>query len=67
VGDTVFTSGLGGNLPRQILIGQITEVERKDYELYQAATVQPTVDFDHLEVVLVITDFEPVEETTDEQ
>jgi rod shape-determining protein MreC len=60
VGDTVFTSGLGGNFPRQILIGQITEVERKDYELYQTATVQATVDFDHTEAVLVITDFEPI-------
>lgn len=60
VGDTVFTSGLGGNLPRQILIGQITDVERRDYDLYQAAIVQPTVDFDHLEMVLVITDFEPI-------
>ncbi len=62
VGDTVFTSGLGGNLPRQILIGQITGVERKDYELYQTARVQPTVDFDHLEMVLVIVDFEPISE-----
>ena len=61
VGDTVFTSGLGGNFPRQILIGQITEVERKDYDLYQKATVQATVDFDHLEVVLVITDFEAIQ------
>jgi rod shape-determining protein MreC len=67
VGDTVFTSGLGGNFPRQILIGQITGVERKDYDLYQAASVQPTVDFDHLEVLLVVTDFEPIEETQDEQ
>jgi rod shape-determining protein MreC len=62
VGDIVFTSGLGGNFPRQIPIGQITAVERKDYDLYQTATVQPTVDFDHLEAVLVITDFEPIEE-----
>ena len=61
VGDTVFTSGLGGNFPRQILIGQITEVERRDYELYQEATVQPTVDFQHLEAVLVITDFVAIE------
>jgi rod shape-determining protein MreC len=66
VGDTVFTSGLGGNFPRQILIGQITEVERKDYNLYQTASVQPTVDFDHLEAVLVITGFEPIEETASE-
>ncbi len=62
VGDTVFTSGLGGNFPRQILIGQIVEVERRDYELYQSATVQPTVDFDHLEAVLIVTGFEPIEE-----
>jgi rod shape-determining protein MreC len=62
VGDTVFTSGLGGNFPRQILIGQVTEVDRKDYELYQTAAVQPTVDFDHLEMVLIVTEFEPVEE-----
>jgi rod shape-determining protein MreC len=67
VGDTVFTSGLGGNLPRQILIGQITEVERKDYDLYQIAAVQPTVDFDHLEAVLVILGFEPIEETNLEE
>jgi rod shape-determining protein MreC len=67
VGDTVFTSGLGGNFPRQILIGQIVQVERKDYELYQSAVVQPTVDFDHLETVLVIKDFEPIEETVTEE
>ena len=67
VGDTVFTSGLGGNLPRQILIGQIVEVERQDYALYQAAVVQPTVDFDHLEVVLVVTDFELIKEEADDR
>ncbi len=61
VGDTLFTSGLGGNFPRQILIGQITAVERNDYDLFQTATVQPTVDFDRLEMVLILTDFEPIE------
>jgi rod shape-determining protein MreC len=64
VGDTVFTSGLGGNFPRQIPIGQITGVDRQDWELYQSATVQPTVDFEHLEAVLVVTGFEPIEEDT---
>ncbi len=66
VGDTVFTSGLGGSFPRQILIGQITAVERNDYDLYQTAIVQPTVDFNHLEMVLIITDFEPIEEQAPE-
>lgn len=66
VGDTVFTSGLGGNFPRQVPIGQITEVERKDSDLYQTAGVHPTVDFDHLEAVLVLIDFEPINETEPE-
>jgi rod shape-determining protein MreC len=66
VGDTVFTSGLGGNFPRQVPIGQITEVERKDSDLYQTAKVHPTVDFDHLEAVLVLIDFEPIDETEPE-
>jgi rod shape-determining protein MreC len=57
VGDTVFTSGLGGNFPPQILIGQITSVTRKDSDLYQVATVRPTVDFDRLEQVMVVTSF----------
>jgi rod shape-determining protein MreC len=61
VGDTVFTSGLGGTFPRQILIGQITAVQRKDYDLYQSAVVKPTVDFGHLETVLVVTSFEPMD------
>jgi rod shape-determining protein MreC len=67
VGDTVFTSGLGGNFPRQILIGQITEVERRDSDLYQVAAVQPTVDFGRLEAVLVVTNFEPVEVAAEEE
>lgn len=67
VGDTVFTSGLGGNFPRQLLIGQIMDVERKDYELYQTATVRPTVDFEHLESVLIITSFEPIERVEPEE
>lgn len=60
VGDTVFTSGLGGTFPRQILVGQIVSVQRRDYDLYQSAIVEPTVDFRHLETVLVVTGFEPV-------
>jgi rod shape-determining protein MreC len=66
VGDIIFTSGLGGNFPRRILIGQITEVRRQDYKLFQEAVVQPTVDLDHLEYVLVISNFEPVAPSEDQ-
>jgi rod shape-determining protein MreC len=61
VGDLVLTSGLGGNYPGNILIGQITSVHRRETELFQQATVQPVVDFSKLEIVLLITNFRPVD------
>jgi rod shape-determining protein MreC len=63
VGDIVLSSGLGGNLPRSLVVGQVTEIARRDIDLFQSARVRPAVDFNRLELVLVITDFEalPVE------
>jgi rod shape-determining protein MreC len=60
-GDLVLTSGLGGNYPPNILIGQVTGVRSRDYDLFQSASVQPVVDFSRLEIVLVITNFQPVD------
>jgi rod shape-determining protein MreC len=59
-GQTVVTSGLGGGFPADILIGQVISVHRRDYELYQTAVIEPRSDFSRLEMVLVITNFEPV-------
>lgn len=56
-GDIVLTSGLGGSLPKGLVIGQILRVRHRDYEMFQEAEVRPTVNFDRLELVLVITDF----------
>jgi rod shape-determining protein MreC len=61
VGDLVLTSGLGGNFPGNILIGQITSVRRRETDLFQGASVQPVVDFSRLEIVLLITNFRPVD------
>lgn len=60
-GDLVLTSGLGGGYPPNLLIGQVTSVRKLDYELFQQATVQPLVDFEHLQYVLVITNFKPLD------
>lgn len=60
-GDVVLTSGLGGGYPPDLIIGQILNVRKRDYELFQQATIQPAVDFSRLEIVLVITNFRPVE------
>jgi rod shape-determining protein MreC len=60
VGEIVVTSGLGGGFPPEILIGQVVSVHRRDYELYQTAVIEPRSDFSRLEMVLIITNFEPV-------
>ena len=60
LGDWILTSGLGGGFPRQIYIGQVTSLQRKEYEMYQQAEVRPAVDFSRLEIVLVITNFIPL-------
>jgi len=61
VGDVVLTSGLGGNFPKGLVIGQVVAVHQQDIEMFQQAQVRPTVDFSCLERVLVITDFQPLE------
>lgn len=60
VGEIVVTSGLGGGFPPEILIGRVVSVHRRDYELYQTAIIEPRSDFTRLEMVLIITNFEPV-------
>lgn len=71
VGDIVLTSGLGGLMPKGLVIGQVTAVQQREYETFQTAVVRPAVDFRRLELALVITGFEQVplepEERTEEQ
>lgn len=61
VGDVVLTSGLGGNFPPDIVIGQVTSVRQFEFELNQEAEVRSLVNFDTLEFVLVITNFVPID------
>ena len=60
-GDIVLTSGLGGNFPNKIVIGQVTEVFQRDQDMFQTARIRPTVDFGKLETMLIITSFEPID------
>ena len=60
-GDIVLTSGLGGNFPGKLVVGQVTEVLRRDQDMFQRARIRPTVDFGKLETMLIITSFEPID------
>lgn len=59
-GDVVLTSGLGGNYPPNIFVGQVLSVQKRENALFQTASVQPIVDFNSLNAVLVIVNFEAV-------
>lgn len=61
VGDLVLTSGLGGTLPPDLVIGQVTSTRQFESDIEQSAEVRSLVDFDTLEIVMVITGFEPVD------
>ncbi|HRE49606.1 MAG TPA: rod shape-determining protein MreC [Aggregatilineales bacterium] len=60
-GDSVVTSGIGGKFPRGIVIGQVTSSRLDDSKLFQEAVIRSLIDFTRLEIVLVITNFEPVD------
>jgi rod shape-determining protein MreC len=59
LGDMVLTSGMGGNFPKGLVVGQVSQVRQKDIELFQEAVVESLIDFRGLEVVYLIRNFTP--------
>ena len=59
-GELVITSGLGGKYPAEIPVGQVISIHRRDYELFQQAVIQSSVEFGDIDIVLVITNFRPL-------
>ena len=63
IGDLILTSGMGGTYPKRLGMGQVTEVRKRDNELFQEATILPSVDFTRLEFVLILKKFTPADIT----
>jgi rod shape-determining protein MreC len=59
-GEILLTSGLGGNYPGDVIVGQVVEINTTENQLFQTALVQPVVDFSALRAVLVITNFNTI-------
>lgn len=53
-GDGVVTSGLGGNLPKGLLLGNIQEIGVTPDKLFQQALVAPQIRYSQLDIVFVI-------------
>jgi len=56
VGDIVVTSGVGGNFPKGLMVGEIRKVDRKEHGIFQYAELVPSVDLTKLEEVLIIAE-----------
>lgn len=59
VGDTVITSGLGGNYPPNLPIGRVSEVSGSSQDLFRKVTVEPLARLSTTKTVLVLTSFTP--------
>ena len=55
VGDMVKTSGLGGVYPKGINVGKVTKIHPENKGVSQYAEVEPSVDFNKVYEVFVIT------------
>lgn len=53
-GEQVTTSGLGGNTPRSLVIGEVVEVAMDSHGLAQQVYVEPAADFEQLRFVTII-------------
>ncbi len=54
-GDTIVTSGLGGSMPKGIVIGQVESVNQSDNEVFQSAQLGYKIKINKLELVFVVT------------
>ncbi|MFC1855543.1 rod shape-determining protein MreC [Thermodesulfobacteriota bacterium] len=52
--DVIITSGMDGIFPKGLSVGKVREVSKSRHDLFQNATLEPYVDFEKLEEVLVI-------------
>ncbi|MBR5543028.1 MAG: rod shape-determining protein MreC [Oscillospiraceae bacterium] len=58
VGDVIETSGVGGLFPKGIVLGTVAEVKNETHGISKYAIIEPAVDLDHVNHVLVIKSFE---------
>jgi len=54
IGDNIITSGLEENIPRGLVIGKVSEVNKESNELWQIATIEPIENLDNIVIVSII-------------
>ena len=56
-GDRVVTSGLGGEMPRGLVIGNISRIDQSRDRLFQEASILPEANLSDLRIVFLVTKF----------
>lgn len=56
-GDALLTSALGGDFPKNLLIGEIENIKKEDTKPFQSAGIRPFFDLNNTESLFIITDF----------
>jgi len=54
IGEAVISSGLGGIFPKGKILGVVSAVDKKEGGLFQRIDVQPSVNFNKLEEILIL-------------
>lgn len=54
LGDLAVTSGLENNIPRGMIVGKVSQVEKENNEIWQRAIIEPQLDLEGLMIVSVI-------------
>ena len=52
-GDLVITSGLGGDLPKGLILGRVDDVQKVAGSIFQQVNLQPMIEFTSLERVMI--------------
>ena len=54
IGNIVVASGLEKNIPRGLVIGRVSKVEKESNELWQSAVIEPIANLDELIIISVL-------------
>ncbi len=55
IGDQIITSGLEIGMPRGLIIGKVAAVENESYQPFQQAIITPTIDYEKINFVGVLS------------
>jgi len=56
-GDIVITSSLGGNFPKDLLVGEVRNIKESSVDPFKITDINPLFDIEDLDSIFVVTNF----------